>query len=82
MMHDPEVIFLDALCHRLAIVDYGKVIALGTPDELKRSVPGGYVVPLQFENGSPSFLESLKSLEGVTEVRPKDGSGADVYADH
>ncbi len=72
----------DALCHRLAIVDHGKVIALGTPDALKRSVPGGYVVRLQFENGSPPFLESLKSLEGVTEVRPKDGSGADVYADH
>jgi len=28
----------EALCSRVAIVDYGKVVAIGTPDELKRKV--------------------------------------------
>ena len=36
----------DELCHRVAIVDHGKVIALGTPRDLKSSIPGGYVIRL------------------------------------
>lgn len=31
----------DILCNRLAIVDHGHMIALGTPKELKSSIPGG-----------------------------------------
>ena len=38
----------DALCQRLAIIDHGRVIALGTPRELKASVPGGYLLRLRF----------------------------------
>src|SRR5438270_3377389 len=38
----------DALCQRLAIIDHGKVIALGTPGELKASVPGGFLLRLRF----------------------------------
>src|SRR6195256_6513728 len=36
----------DELCGRIAIVDHGRVIAQGTPGELKRSIPGGYVLRL------------------------------------
>ena len=38
----------DALCQRLAIIDHGRVIALGAPRELKASVPGGYLLRLRF----------------------------------
>src|SRR6202046_1856261 len=38
----------DALADRLAIIDHGRNIALGTPAELKASVPGGYLVRLRF----------------------------------
>src|SRR5258708_13571040 len=38
----------DALCQRLAIVDHGRMIALGTPAELKASIPGGFVLRLRF----------------------------------
>ena len=31
----------DALCDRLAIIDHGKIVAEGTPDELKRRISGG-----------------------------------------
>jgi ABC-2 type transport system ATP-binding protein len=71
----------DGLCHRVAIVDHGKIIALGTPEDLKRSIPGGYLLRLQFENSTPAFLESLRALSGVTEVRAEAGSRVDVYAD-
>ncbi|MGA7753815.1 MAG: ATP-binding cassette domain-containing protein [Candidatus Sulfotelmatobacter sp.] len=71
----------DALCQRLAIVDHGKVIAVGTPGELKRSIPGGYLLRLQFGNPTPDLLQRLQSLAGVREVRALDTTGADVYAD-
>jgi len=71
----------DALCDRLAIVDHGKMIALGTPEELKSSIPGGYLLRLRFGNQTPDLLERLQTLAGVREVRASDGSGADIYAD-
>jgi len=71
----------DALCKRLAIIDHGRVIALGTPQELKASVPGGYLLRLRFGVHSPELLQRLQGLAGVREVRPTDGNGADLYAD-
>lgn len=71
----------DALCNRLAIIDHGRVIALGTPRELKASVPGGYLVRLRFGHHSPDLLQRLQALPGVREVRATDGSGAHLYAD-
>jgi ABC-2 type transport system ATP-binding protein len=73
----------DALCQRLAIIDHGKNIALGTPAELKASVPGGYLLRLRFGRQSPELLERLQTLTGVREVRAiaTDGNSADVYAD-
>ena len=80
----------DALCQRLAIIDHGKNIALGTPAELKASVPGGYLLRLRFGQHSPELLQRLQSLPGVREVRvitdaksgdAKNGNSADIYAD-
>ncbi len=71
----------DALCKRLAIIDHERVIALGTPQELKASVPGGYLLRLRFGLHSPDFLIRLQALAGVREVRANDSNGADVYAD-
>jgi ABC-2 type transport system ATP-binding protein len=33
----------DRLAHRIAVLDGGKLVAEGSPDELKRMVPGGHV---------------------------------------
>src|ERR1700693_2824472 len=71
----------DALCQRLAIIDHGKNIALGTPGELKASVPGGFVLRLRFGHHSPELLLRLHTPAGVTEVRPNNDNSADVYAD-
>jgi ABC-2 type transport system ATP-binding protein len=71
----------DALCNRLAIVDHGRMIALGTPKGLKSSIPGGYLLRLRFVTQTSDFVQRLQSLNGVREVRPADGAGADVYAD-
>jgi ABC-2 type transport system ATP-binding protein len=75
----------DALCQRLAIIDHGRNIALGTPAELKASVPGGFLLRLRFGKHSPELIERLKTFAGVREVRAQteaDGeSSIDVYAD-
>ena len=71
----------DALCQRVAIVDHGRIIALGTPAELKGSIPGGFVIRMQFHPRSPELLEKLARLPGVTQVRPVGETGADLYAD-
>ena len=47
----------DELAGRVAVLDHGRLVAEGTPDELKRRVPGGHV-RLQFADA-----ESLDAAE-------------------
>ncbi len=72
----------DQLCGRAAIIDHGKLLALDSPAQLKRSVPGGYLVELQVRGDIPeSFATSLRTLPGVVEVKP-DHDHVRIYADH
>jgi len=72
----------DQLCQRAAIVDHGKVLALDSPTQLKRSVPGGYLVELQVRDGiADGFVSSLQSMPGVVEVKADD-KRVRIYADH
>src|SRR5438445_11345906 len=52
----------DALADRLAIIDHGRNIALGTPAELKVSIPGGFLLRLRFARHAPELLQRLQSL--------------------
>ena len=71
----------DQLCGRTAIVDHGKVLALDSPAQLKRSVPGGYLVELQVRNSANgAFAEALKTLSGVVEVKAENDR-VRIYAD-
>ena len=71
----------DALCERLAIIDHGKIIAQGTPQELKSSIPGGYLLRLRFDRVPEELMGQLRGLPGVSEVRAADHVAADLYAD-
>ena len=63
----------DGMCDRIAIIDHGKIVATGTPHELKDRV-GGDVVTVR-PIGDLSVLEpALKALPGVTSVTPQDGT--------
>jgi ABC-2 type transport system ATP-binding protein len=59
----------DKLCDRIAIVDHGTLVALGTPIELKHSVPGANVVEVHFDRETEEWKERLEGLEGVTSVQ-------------
>ncbi len=56
----------DALCDRVAIIDHGEIVALGTPDELKRRI-GGDVITLQVADDLRDRALSL--IEGEADVR-------------
>jgi ABC-2 type transport system ATP-binding protein len=64
----------DKLCDRIAIVDHGKLVAMGTPAELKKSVAGANVVEVHFDREDDEWQGRLKKMEGVTAVNP-EGSG-------
>ena len=57
----------ERLCDRVAIVDHGTVIALGTPRELKER--SGDKTRLEVRLSRPEPQEILKNLEGVSECR-------------
>jgi ABC-2 type transport system ATP-binding protein len=57
----------ERLCDRVAIVDHGTVIALGTPRELKDR--SGDKTRLEVRLARPEPQERLKNLEGVSDCR-------------
>jgi ABC-2 type transport system ATP-binding protein len=61
----------ERLCDHVAIVDQGKVIATGTPRELKER--SGSVTRIETRLARPENNGALTSLEGVTECRSENG---------
>ncbi len=59
----------DKLCDRIAIVDHGTLVALGTPLELKQGVPGANVVEVHFDRETEEWQGRLEKLDGVTSVQ-------------
>jgi ABC-2 type transport system ATP-binding protein len=66
----------DRLCDRIAIVDHGTLVALGTPTELKSSVPGSDVVQVQFTHDRSEWAQRMGKFEDVTDVQSES---AGVY---
>jgi ABC-2 type transport system ATP-binding protein len=59
----------EVLCERVAIMDQGKVVALGTPQELKSMVPGSDTLDLTLGRALPeAALAQLRSLSGVRSI--------------
>jgi ABC-2 type transport system ATP-binding protein len=64
----------ERLCERVAIMDHGKIIALGSPRELVASIGVEHVV--EFSAGSAAQrldLAALRAIEGVRDAQADDG---------
>jgi len=59
----------ERLCDRVAVVDHGKVIALGTPTELIRTLGAEHVVEFGVGDVRQPSMERLSALPAVREVR-------------
>jgi ABC-2 type transport system ATP-binding protein len=62
----------ERLCDRVAIVDHGKVMAMGTPRELKHRSAG--TTRIEIRLARPLASGAMESLEGVADCREFDGA--------
>jgi ABC-2 type transport system ATP-binding protein len=62
------------LCDRVAILDHGKVIALGTPRELIASLGAEHVVEFAVDAATPLTAEALSPLPSVEGVAEENGT--------
>src|SRR5580693_3513193 len=62
----------EKLCDRVAIVDHGKIIKMGTPRELKQS--SGGMTRVEVRLARPLTNGVLSTLEGVADCRDFDGT--------
>jgi ABC-2 type transport system ATP-binding protein len=66
--HDMEV--ANELCHRIAIINHGKIISLDTPENLKKLTQEYRAVDFYFDNGADiAKIENLASVKEVQRVR-------------
>ena len=69
----------DQLADRIGLLEHGKIVAEGTPDELKRRIPGGHI-RLQFgdlgglESAARSLGDTSRDEDALTLQVPYDGS--------
>ncbi len=71
--HDMEE--AEKLCHRIAIMDHGRILALDTPSNLSKLVPAGTRVELRIhrnaaltEEKKAGILADVRALESVSEA--------------
>jgi ABC-2 type transport system ATP-binding protein len=63
----------DELCHRVAIMDHGKILALDTPGQLKQSVGADTIVTVRSGGDHEALAALLQSeVQGVTRTRLTD----------
>lgn len=63
---------VEFLCTRVAIMDHGKVIAMGTKDELRRLIGDRDIINVELSNVSSKTADRVKALTGVVDVSVRE----------
>jgi ABC-2 type transport system ATP-binding protein len=64
---------VEEICQRVGIIDHGKLIALGTKEELRRLVGDEDVIDFEIDRVPEGVLERLTQIEGVDRASRNDG---------
>ncbi len=70
----------DSLCDRIAIIDHGNIVKIGTPAELKSGV-GGDVIVVGVKESEPDISQSISGLDLVKDVK-KNGTEYRIKAEN
>ena len=62
----PEV---EQTCHRVIIINKGKIVAVDTPQNLRSQLQGGERVSIEVKGPASEIASKLKAMPGVTQVR-------------
>jgi ABC-2 type transport system ATP-binding protein len=69
----------DQLCGRVAVMDHGKILALDTPAQLKRTVGADTIVTVKASGDQHALVAVLEGgIDGVTRVR-EVGNGVELH---
>jgi ABC-2 type transport system ATP-binding protein len=68
----------DELCHRIAVINAGRIVASGTPEELKARVSLGNVVEVEVFGLPAGAAERVRALSGVSSVTVEERGPAQV----
>jgi ABC-2 type transport system ATP-binding protein len=68
----------DALCDRIAVISQGRIVAEGTPEDLKRGVAEGAVVEVEVYGVGDEAVERVRGLGGVRAVSIEEREQAQV----
>jgi ABC-2 type transport system ATP-binding protein len=61
----------DNLCDRIALIDHGRILTIGSPTELKASI-GGDIIEVQVQDGAPDLSTTISAIANVVDVRKVD----------
>jgi len=61
----------DNLCDRIALIDHGKILTVGSPLELKESI-GGDIIEVQVQDGKADLSPTIRAIANVIDVRRTD----------
>ena len=64
----------EVLCSKVGIVDFGKLVEVGTPNELKRKIMGGDVVEAEFSTLPDEAFNELESSDFVVKLNKRDNT--------
>jgi ABC-2 type transport system ATP-binding protein len=62
----PEV---EQTCHRVIIINKGKIVAVDTPQNLRSQLQGAELVSLEVQGPASEITSKLKAMPGVTNIR-------------
>ena len=65
---------VEQLCNRIAILDRGKVIAVGTKEDLKELTTIGEKITIELDNITKKMLIELKSVDNVLDIKYEDNT--------